>query len=304
MKYSYMESFFSKKRKGWLPSPNITPLEADTWLDFCQELERFGKFEWPSKQQAPLISPAYYDNIKYRKNINVSGWSFLSLDFDEGATILDTLEYLVSLNYNYILYTTASHTDTKDKFRVFVPYSREVMPDEMDEVWAGGYVLFLNKIDAQCKDKSRGYYVPGQYSAGTAFYTWYADGVNLDPEDLKLLAPPKPKPVEFVPTTVSDPTKGLFNASWTGIIDCPFVVDKWVNEYLSLASGHGRHYSTMYKFMIRVAGRAQYFLYDLQPGQIIALAQELDRMKDSRWSNRAWTKEAMNAIKFVKTGEK
>jgi hypothetical protein len=207
------------------------------------------------------------------------------------------------LNLNYIIYTSARHqTEGKDKFRVLIPFSRTVTPDEMVDVWAGAFLLFGEKTDQQCKDKSRGYYVPGQYEGIDNFYTWFADGHDIEPELLIELAPPRPINPVYAPTTVKTFAEGKTDATWSSLLDCPFVLNKWIDDYKQVPSGNGQHYGEMYKFMVKVAGSAVYHLYDIQPHEIVTLAQQLDNQTGSRYADRAWQKEAMNAISHVKTG--
>ncbi len=299
MKYSFMESFFHQKAERWIPSANVNNEENINWHSFAVELEELSKVVYESKSTAPLISPAYYDGLVYRKNENVSGWSFLALDFDSGEQTFDKIKHnMTTSDLNFVMYSTASNKITHNKFRLFMELNRNVMPCHMDAVWYAAFILFDGTSDAQCKDKSRGYYVPGNYPGAYSQFAYHSTGRAAD-VDILMQTYPMPKPV--VPTFKPFVKAGR-TYSWSSIDNCPFVKAMWMNEYIT-RSGPG-HYIALYKFMCRVAGKAKELGYAINEMELAALTQELDLRKDGRWAkqHRNWKPEARNAIKHVMGG--
>lgn len=302
IKFSYMTSFYSKKVQRYVPSPEITPMTAKDWTEFSKQLQALQDIEYDRKDLAPLISPAFYDEVLRRKNENVCGWSFLALDFDNGRelTFDDATQWIESLGYTYIAYTTASSKPHWHKFRIFIPFSRDVNPEEMDTVWKGAFEYFGRLTDPVCKDKSRGYYVPGTYPGAYKDFE-YSINNSIDPETLKKYAPVE-APKQLIQTALPD--NFTQQCYWTGLNDCPFIRQRWINEYLGLPSGQDQHYQALYTFMLRVAGAAKKRAHRIGSIELANLASELDRMKDSRWKHhgRSWHDEADNAINYIYGG--
>lgn len=113
---------------------------------------------------APLWSPVQL-SIPKRANKNVESVWAIGLDFDDKSGVpptLDTLEETFG-DWTGFAYTTKSHTKEKPRARVALVFNRPITPGEYKKVWkwaerrctAVGLVL-----DSQCKDQSRGFFVP------------------------------------------------------------------------------------------------------------------------------------------------
>ncbi len=296
-----MESYYNKHTKRWAPSPYVENVDTPGWTDFVDGLEVLSQEVIVSKEKTELISPAYYDDVVYRKDENVRGWSFLSLDFDDGTPfrivklLLDSKAYHGELNLNYVMYTTAGHAPEHNKFRLFIPFDRDVKPDEMMNVWYGGFKMFGGLSDPTCKDRSRAYYIPGDYPNTKTMFASRVEGGTMDVDWLMKTYPKTVVPI--TPTTPFHQSSSTF--SWTDLNNCPFVRYRWVNDYLC-HKGVG-HYSGVYKFMIRVAGQAKKSGYAITPQELGLLGRELDLRKDGRWvrQHRNFVGDATNAIKHV-----
>jgi len=298
-----MDSFYHKKLKRWIPSAIVSNDYQDTWNDFCIEMRKLSEIPIEEKEQAPLISPAFYDNEVYRKNVNVTGWSFLSLDIDDGRTTVEqALTMMQQLELNFLIYTTASSRSHHHKFRIMIPFDRYVLADELDDIWHSGYQMFGRISDISCKDKSRGYYIPGLYPNANNFIGSEGDLDNLSPDEMMVnFPPPRETTLETLRHKIQQ--KPFIPAGrsyhWSNIHNCPFIKQAWISEYLN-RSGPG-HYAALYTFMLRTASSAKNKGYAISSTELARLAAELDIAKDGRWQaqGRNWIPEAENAIQYV-----
>ena len=119
--------------------------------------------KYPTKKDAPLISPAIYQPDTTRANDNVVAWGgFGILDIDDYKGELKDIESQYD-KYRYVCYSTASSTVETPKFRLVFPLTTNVDKEDIKHFW-----FALNKeigdiADAQTKDLSRMYYVPAKY---------------------------------------------------------------------------------------------------------------------------------------------
>jgi hypothetical protein len=262
-------------------------------------IEAWSTIKQVDKSHAPLISPALYDNgIVHRKNEYVTGWSFLALDFDVTGSVSPSSILPIIQGYKYALYTTASATITCPKFRLFIPFTRTVLPKEMKDVWHAGFEMFDHATDQQCKDLSRGYYVPGIYPGAFSGLHVSTTGLELDPDLLiEAFPPPPPASIQQVVYARPNNTSSLCSVS----LNSPIVSPYWVDEYLDLPSGQGLHFKGLYIFMVKVAGAAVRSGITIDALQLSQLASSLDLKKDGRWhkQHRSFIKEAKNAIDYA-----
>jgi hypothetical protein len=139
--------------------------------------------KYPTKQDAPLLSPAIYQPDTTRANDNVVGWGgFGILDIDDYEGDLKDIESKYD-KYRYVCYSTASSTVESPKFRLVFPLTCNVDKDDIKHFW-----FALNKeigdiADAQTKDLSRMYYVPAKYKDSFNFIFSH-DGEVMNPNDL------------------------------------------------------------------------------------------------------------------------
>lgn len=291
-----MNSVYNKFKERFVPGTKVINVEVKDFKEFCDDLHEFANTVYKGKEYAPLISPAFYNGEEYRRNENVSGWSFLCLDFDANATLDEIALECIEANLSFCQYTTPSCKPYHHKFRLILPFARDVRPDEMNDVWAGAFELFSRRTDEICKDKSRGYYVPGRYIGAYYEFRQWLDGEALDPDLLITLAPP---PVVPVVPTVDFIFGKQYN--WTGVADCPFVKKEFIDEYMALPCIDGVHYHGSFKLMCRIAMRAAYMEYEISTSELSALAQEVNKMKHYKdWMGRDWIKEAQRAIDWTK----
>lgn len=287
MRYSLFSNVKSK----------IPLVEECTWEELVCFLVECTAEEYDDKLDAMLISPAVYDGDFLRCNENVMGWDFVMLDIDNGISVHEMIGRLNGLEY--FIYSTASCQKLKHKFRLVMPLSRFTPAMEVPKLW---YALaeIVGKVDQQCKDQSRIYFLPGTYKNAYNFM-YYGEGEHLDVDVL----------LQGIDTTTYNMLKEVdinipaaYNTveyHWIGLLDCPFVAQSWIYNYLMLANGEDKHYAELYKFMMRVAGSAKRKEYQIDANRLASLASELDLKKDGRWNKqgRKWVREAQNAIKHI-----
>ena len=262
--------------------------------------------KYPTKQDAPLLSPAIYQPDTTRANDNVVGWGgFGILDIDDYEGELKDIESKYD-KYRYVCYSTASSTVESPKFRLVFPLTCNVDKDDIKHFW-----FALNKeigdiADAQTKDLSRMYYVPAKYKDSFNFIFSH-DGEVMNPNDLMEKYPyVKPNQTMFdrFPEAIQ---KALLerkrnelnntNFSWTSYQDCPFVNKKQIDEYKGI-TGTG-WYSKMYQIMLTTAGNAMSKGYPITPKEIEYICRDLDTDTGGWYLKRDLEKEAARAIEFV-----
>ena len=262
--------------------------------------------KYPTKQDAPLLSPAIYQPDTTRANDNVVGWGgFGILDIDDYEGDLKDIESKYD-KYRYVCYSTASSTVESPKFRLVFPLTSNVDKDDIKHFW-----FALNKeigdiADAQTKDLSRMYYVPAKYKNSFNFIFSH-DGEVMNPNDLMEKYPyVKPNQTMFdrFPEAIQ---KALLerkrnelnntNYTWTSYQDCPFVNKKQVDEYKTITDTGW--YAKMYQIMLTTAGNAMSKGYPITPKEIEYICRDLDTDTGGWYLKRDLEKEAARAIEFV-----
>jgi hypothetical protein len=262
--------------------------------------------KYPTKKDAPLLSPAIYQPNTTRANDNVTGWGgFGILDIDDYEGDMKDIESKYD-KYRYVCYSTASSTIENPKFRLVFPLTTSVDKEDIKHFWYALNKEIGDIADAQTKDLSRMYYVPAKYRNSFNFIFSH-DGDTMNPHDLMKKYPyVKPNQTMFdrFPEAIQ---KALLerkrselnntNYTWTSYQDCPFVNKKQVDEYKTI-TGTG-WYSKMYQIMLTTAGNAMSKGYPITPKEIEYICRDLDADTGGWYGKRGLEKEAARAIEFV-----
>jgi len=262
--------------------------------------------KYPTKQDAPLLSPAIYQPDTTRANDNVVGWGgFGILDIDDYEGDLKDIESKYD-KYRYVCYSTASSTVESPKFRLVFPLTSNVDKDDIKHFWYALNKEIGDIADAQTKDLSRMYYVPAKYKNSFNFIFSH-DGEVMNPNDLMEKYPyVKPNQTMFdrFPEAIQ---KALLerkrnelnntNYTWTSYQDCPFVNKKQVDEYKTITDTGW--YAKMYQIMLTTAGNAMSKGYPITPKEIEYICRDLDTDTGGWYLKRDLEKEAARAIEFV-----
>ena len=282
-------------------------MDYDSFDEFEAVLYKLaGDSKYPTKKEAPLMSPAIYEESTTRANANVLGWAgWAALDIDDFQGTLKEIETSYT-KYRYVCYSTASSTKEQPKFRLVFPLTQHIEIDNIKHFW-----FALNKevgdvADAQTKDLSRMYYIPNQYT-GAYNFIFSHDGEVMDPNVLMEKHPYINKQAGFFGNLPEDIQKALIehrkgrltntNYTWTSYDDCPFVNKSQVDEYKTI-SGTG-WYAKLYQIMVSIAGNAMSKGYPITAKEIEYLCRQLDADTGNWYLKRDMETEATRAIEFV-----
>ena len=282
-------------------------MDYNSFAEFEQVLYKLSEStKYPTKKDAPLISPATYIPDTTRGNDNVIGWGmWCALDIDDFDGDIEDIKKTYG-EYQFVCYSTASSTEDQPKFRLVFPLTKEVDKEKIKHFW-----FALNKevgdvADAQTKDLSRMYYVPAKYKDAFNFI-FSQEGKVMDPDYLMDKHPyvvPNENFFDRLPEAIK---KGLIehrkgqlnnvNITWTNYRDCPFVNQKQIDEYKTI-SGTG-WYAKMYQIMCTIAGNAMNRGYPITAKEVEYLCRELDGDTGNWYLKRDMYKEAERAIEFI-----
>ena len=285
------------------------------WAKFAEFLEALSQEPGykPSKGEtgvkgSPLISPAVFTKDQLRRNVNVlywGGWCAIDIDEYDGkkpSQIVDSFA-----KYENVIYSTASSTRKKPKFRIVLPLADNVPGPKIRHFWYALNKEFNSLADPQTKDLARMYYIPGQYPAALNFFL-KNKGETLDAEALMEKHSDYAVQRHGFTSSMSEEMQkriGEYRLSqmgntqyrWSGWRDCKFVNRKLVDAYTAI-SGTG-WYASMYKLMASIASRAVYAKYPITPMEIASLCREIDTENGSWYKGRPLETEAQRAISFA-----
>lgn len=282
-------------------------MDYNSFDEFEQILYKLSEStKYPTKKDAPLISPAVYLPDTTRANDNVTAWGgFGILDIDDFEGKMDDIEEKYS-QYRYVCYSTASSTVENPKFRLVFPLTSQIDKDDIKHFWYALNKEIGDIADAQTKDLSRMYYVPAKYKDSFNFIFSH-DGEIMNPQTLMEKHPyVKPNQTMFdrFPPAIQEALLerkrnqlNNKNFSWTSYRDCPFVNQKQIDDYKGI-TGTG-WYAKMYEIMLTTAGNAMSKGYPITSKEIEYLCRDLDNDTGNWYSKRDFEKEAERAIDFV-----
>lgn len=292
-------------------------LDFEDWKEFERTLFSLSKLPTrkPKKGEpstdidAVLISPAVYPDSTTRSNSNVECWAeWACLDVDEyDGTMEELLSKLGA--YYYVCYSTASSTVEHPKFRLVFPLTRRVERGEIRTFWHAINSEILDFGDAQCKDLSRMYYIPGTYE-GAYNFIFVNDGKFIDPTELITKHPyaaPRHTGGSFtdrlpdhIQKMIADQKKSsAYNTSisWTSYKDCEFVNHKLVKEYEQIVGTGWYHH--LYKIMSSIASSAIRAGYPITSNEIADMVGQMHLDNRGTPSTRDLVKEADRAIEWA-----
>ena len=291
-------------------------MNFESWDKFVELFRKLSERPLKGKQDAELISPAVFEDGAPRRNDHVLAWAgWAAVDVDDHifeGDLEDGLRSRFGL-WSYVVYSTASSTIDHPKFRIVFQLGRHVPSAQIKHFW-WALNSELNSIgDKQTKDLARMYYIPAQYAEAYNFF-FVNSGDPIDVDALLLKHPYEENkqgknfldrlPDAWRDQVINHRKAALENTSytWTGYHDCPFVNNKLINEYKSIAhlDGTGR-YRLIYKIMCSIASNAVEKQYPITSGEIVMLIKQLDAETSNRYQQRPLDVEANNALEFAYT---
>ena len=282
-------------------------MDFDSWDEFVDLLRDLSTQPLKGKSEAPLISPAVYKDGTTRANRNVKEWGHWScVDVDDYEGTIDELLNLYD-DHNICIYSTASSLPEKVKCRIVFDLDRRVPESQIRQFWYALNKSLGSLGDEQTKDSSRMYYIPASYeNAHNYFHTRSGRPLNVS----RLIAehPYVEKtgnafldklPDEMRRQVLAHRKSTMVNTdiTWSGYLDCPFVPNRMVMEYMTI-TGTG-WYRQLYRIMAATASSAVRAKYPITPQQIAHLMKQIDAENGGWYDNRPLEREAQGAIEWA-----
>ena len=289
-------------------------IDIESWDKFVKFLYKLSERPLEGKLNAELISPAIYEPGTTRANKNVLAWAgWCAVDIDDWVFDGDLKDELSRRygRWNYVVYSTASSTTAKAKFRLVFQLDRHLGVGEIKHFWFALQSYLDDRGDKQCKDLSRMYYIPANYANANNFI-FHNVGNPLAVDDLLREYPYADKkdsgsfldrlPDEWKAQIQLHRKSTLENTNikWTDYRSCPFVSKKVLSDWNSIAytDGSGR-YRMIYKIMVTIAMNAIKEKYPITTNEIVTLIKEIDNDTSRKYQHRALDVEANNALEFA-----
>lgn len=287
-------------------------ISIPNWQEFVEFFNNLNQKRYKKKEDAPLISPALYKPGTKRANDNVIEWSgWCSLDIDDLTCPKKELVDIIKKRFgkwDFICHSTGSASKEHPKCRLIVRLDKPVPHDSIRHFW-----FALNNEaellgDAQTKDFSRMFYVPGKVKGSINFiFDNFVD--NPLPVDELLEKHPY---VEKTGNTILDKLpegirqqmldykkQQLTNTTvtWTSYRDCKFWPKKLEREYRNI-TGTG-WYHALYRIMVAIACNAIKDKYPISVDEIVKLVREFDRETGNWYRKRPIHLEAASALNYA-----
>lgn len=289
-------------------------MDFDSWSQFVNFLHMLSKRKLKGKQNAELISPAIYEPGSKRSNKTVLGWAgWAAVDVDGWEREGDPVSILRDKlgDWNFIIYSTASSTLDRPKFRVVFDLTRQVKADEIRRFWHAIQSAVDDQGDKQCKDLSRMYYVPADYEGAFNFFH-INSGNPVDVDVLLAQFPSEPTrsaanfldrlPEAWQQQIIQHRKSALDNTSytWTTYRDCPFISKRMLDQWFTISGqdGSGR-YRMVYKMMVSIANNAIKKQYPITADQLVDLILQIDADSSRKYQHRPLDVEANNALEYA-----
>lgn len=157
------------------------------------------------KKGTPAFSPAIYGEGAKRGNRKVVEATLLVYDFDHlSAEDMQCVSRLLQ-GRAFVAYTSYSHGaggPDDGCFRVLLPVTRPIRPDEYAAIWEGGYAALGRLADVKTRDLARIWYLPSCPPERAAL-AWIRvqDGPPLDVDAVLAWQQDRTKPAKHSPQT-------------------------------------------------------------------------------------------------------
>lgn len=172
--------------------PAVEPEQVPHWARLSEENR--AKLLAKPKLANPMWAPVQMaEGARRRLDSNVEAFSCLVMDFDNGLAVAEARRPWMA--YPHVVHSSYSHTEDVPKYRIVVPLARPVPTSTWPRVWHWASKQTGDQIDAQCKNPSRGYFVPVSRGPHFALVNDVADMLLLDPGRL----PPAPSELKKPP---------------------------------------------------------------------------------------------------------
>lgn len=281
-------------------------------LDF-EEISEFllnsVAYTYSSKSDAPLLTSCEFQEAR-RLKANVLRSGLVILDVDDGMQIEQAAERVSEAGVAAFIYTTASHSAHKHKFRVGLPLAKNVDPETYRSVWAVWNSIFEGVADPSKRGSESLFYLPGTYPSGRGQFMQFSGSiitaeeiiaaVNLGSERKEPIGKPKsnnrtPVRRKSVPTEqVVDDIELLEQRS---VYDSTLVSERAINAYLDTSENW---YHARFRFMCSVAATASRRRVPISAAYLRDLFNQIDQIDGGYYTSsecqRALLEDAGRAI--------
>lgn len=155
--------------KGTKPAP-LDNSSFDDWNDLCDLMREQSELPCQRKNKLGHLSFIFGRCIGSRNKQNIQFLSGLAADFDIGPddaryrTFDDVCDMLEAGGFQYIAYTTTKSEGDHHKFRVVLPYARDIAASYCQAAWHKcNNDIFGGAIDPSTKDESRLSFLPADW---------------------------------------------------------------------------------------------------------------------------------------------
>jgi hypothetical protein len=156
--------------KWWSVKDNRPKPYAESWQELVAHLSKHA--ERADKYRGHLYSPVTYVENAYRGNSNVLAINAFVADLD-GESLNNTLDKLKG--YEFIAYTTHSHSENDQHWHIVIPFSEPVPSDEWYSVWKQMHDFLDITGDPQTSDPARIFFAP-QHGPDSVYHTIRGNG--------------------------------------------------------------------------------------------------------------------------------
>lgn len=288
-------------------------IETD-WPSFIAFMAEYADQPRPAtadekKYHCPLVSPAVYAEGATRLNANVEGFGgWYALDVDDGRVSVDqAVQIMEAIPSDFMIWTTTKSTSAAERYRIAFPLDRFVTSEEMRTFWHGAHAFFGGISDTQTKDPARIFNVPAKWEGSDARFHSRATGDVCSVDELLSCAPvvAPPAPVSISTSDLARMRRSLAGAGKTIAFDdtigsSKIVSSRLVDEYLNLPKG--AHHTGLYRFMAKVASRALFLGFNIEPEQLVQYARQVDAISFVKTNPQRWSRilgEAKSALAWA-----
>lgn len=280
-----------------------------TWRELTDELSDFATVPFAKKEEAPLFTSCEFTPTRRaKKNVSCSAMVILDVDGSRNpdqATLEHASQIFVETSLAGLIYTTASHSLERHRYRVLIPLAGQVSGPIYTRAFYALDALLGQTADLSKRGCESLFYLPGNYER-VPNRIFVFEGMTLGGDTWADMCPevaPEPPQVAHVQATPrSSPIRARRSArrhwEWSNLFDCPFVTSAMIDAYRDRQRADS-WYLGMYVFMCSVAGRAKAMGYEISSQELADLAVRLDQFDGGYYAGRDLAREAQNAINYV-----
>lgn len=242
------------------------------------------------KANLPLIAMTTFSDRIGKDYANPT--SSFAFDFDDKENKIETAIDVFS-PYSYFLYTTHSHTEDHNKFRIMVNLDMTIHNNEESHIV---FKILKNRLsekglilDEACKDISRRFFLPSRDKNNNLPYMQFNEGKLLDVRDefekqkqTDKLEDDRRKLDAFYSKFCSKNKKtNHLNVPYFNSIEDQNIISKQkIENYLSLSKGN--HYSMFFGLCSHMRKRASHLEYTITEDLMFKALRAIDN-SDGRW---------------------